>query len=563
MLDFKTNRKFSENTPAVPVTSAINAEIDRAVEIWVSELIKTLTGTGSVPQTAARPRGIWDRFKGTLSNLWHGRYDKNNPYKWINRFGDDLGVAEESFQIEKLSLNDYRLLKETCLELERQINEVDGVESLRLVRLIRSAADKLKNDLKTIMATAVSPNSNIVVPSVSSKEKTINNPIKSGTTPPSSKNNPVKSDSPSEYLNGGSWMQHKEFDDNPNQKSDLQPKDSNSDNKDFDKNITPKQKLDSPSEDSNGGGWTNHSEFDNEITPDNENFYITPPTNGKSWIDLTKNEIEKWNIYGGGIGTRITGRWCLNLIKNNPIDNIPWILRIGDPRIDVLKSQIKGTKEGESFVDKYLNTKIKNPPKCLKQYDEETSIYQSLMNMGRIETSFNPIKNEQDLKDRIKVIKNRKPKKAPVGNTMPSKSINAKKIDTAATAVSDMQQEPIDNPINNPKIDTTAASDMQQKPINNDITSPIVDSPKKHPTDDTSLSRPYEGKPKKLKMSGSQKREFNKKKEELDNIISNESFPKEYFVDYVTRIYQAKSLEDLEEIEKGIKAIDIDEFEDD
>jgi hypothetical protein len=127
------------------IKQQINAVVDR----WVNDTISSLTkGSPRVP-----PRGIWDRLKGTFYNLTYGRDDKkNNPYYWKNRFGDEMGAQESQSPIG-MTLSEYNVLRSAVGATERVINEVDGseTEKLRLVQVIRSAAEDLKSRLHSIL----------------------------------------------------------------------------------------------------------------------------------------------------------------------------------------------------------------------------------------------------------------------------------------------------------------------------------------------------------------------------------------------------------------------------
>lgn len=127
------------------IKQQINAVVDR----WVNDTISSLT-TG---KPGVQPRGIWDRLKGTFYNLRYGRDDKqNNPYYWRNRFGDEMG-AQESKSPKGMTLSEYNVLRSAVGATERVVNEVDSseTEKLRLVQVIRRAAEDLKSRLHSIL----------------------------------------------------------------------------------------------------------------------------------------------------------------------------------------------------------------------------------------------------------------------------------------------------------------------------------------------------------------------------------------------------------------------------
>lgn len=123
-------------------SQTLKNEINRVVDKWVSEVLKSrfLQKPSGVPD-----RSLWDKFKQGLTNWWWGpKGDKWNPYVWRNRFGDELGV-KESFDPSVFSLKEYMELREVVEGVESNLNEENqGFDNLRLMKLVRSAADELK-----------------------------------------------------------------------------------------------------------------------------------------------------------------------------------------------------------------------------------------------------------------------------------------------------------------------------------------------------------------------------------------------------------------------------------
>ena len=100
----------------------LSNEISAAIDSWVSDLIRSLV---SEPMNPALKRGLWDRFKGSVSNIWHGgRTNTNNPYYWKNRFGDELG-AQESFNPSFLNLKQYYEIRSIVKKIEDQLNKIN------------------------------------------------------------------------------------------------------------------------------------------------------------------------------------------------------------------------------------------------------------------------------------------------------------------------------------------------------------------------------------------------------------------------------------------------------
>lgn len=158
----------------------LNAEsmskIDQSVDYLVSILKKQIiSGDGF------QKRGLWDRFKNFVSNAWHGRYNQKNPYYFINTLGDFAGSSKkdpiasapkvgasapkvESFNPKTLTLQEYMEIKSLFDKLEENINsinEADGTDNLRIMRLIDDWSKTLKITLKKLFSnfskTSASP----------------------------------------------------------------------------------------------------------------------------------------------------------------------------------------------------------------------------------------------------------------------------------------------------------------------------------------------------------------------------------------------------------------------
>ena len=158
----------------------LNAEsmskIDQSVDYLVSILKKQIiSGDGF------QKRGLWDRFKNFAANAWHGRYNQKNPYYFINTLGDFAGSSKkdpitsapkvgasapkvESFNPKTLTLQEYMEIKSLFDKLEENINsinEADGTDNLRIMRLIDDWSKTLKVTLKKLFSnfskTSASP----------------------------------------------------------------------------------------------------------------------------------------------------------------------------------------------------------------------------------------------------------------------------------------------------------------------------------------------------------------------------------------------------------------------
>lgn len=362
MLGFKDYRKLTETPDAELQASgndqtSIQAQINQIVDAWVSELKRTLIS----PETGDTRRGVWDRFKNSMANMWHGRYNTSNPYFWKNKLGDDLGAVDdmgtdnseptkEQFNPNKLSLEDYKSLKDICESLEEQLNEnVPGTENLRLVRIIDNKAKELKQKLMSIV-TGESPISQ-------------NQTSQPNTTPIA----PAQSEEPNTKIDDGTkalidtlqgWATHGKIDAKQAQEV-------------IDKLKSKKESIRRQGQDDfaklGHGTWANNSSLPS-TTPDpasseeddpelNGNIsFLKPPTTGKKWSELNPDEKTRWDIFGGGAshedGQKIDG--CLN---DHGIFKMPWIMRLGDPRREILAAQKEGRlPESKKCVNKKVGS---------------------------------------------------------------------------------------------------------------------------------------------------------------------------------------------------------------
>jgi hypothetical protein len=133
-------RKINENVKKAEEIMKISSAIDDVVNQWISDLKHEII-TGSSIQN----RGIWDRFKNFVANVWHGYDNKNNPYYSINKLGYGLGSENKNE-----SLKSYNDLRETCESLEGKINEED-LSNLRIMQIIDKHAALLKTKMKEVL----------------------------------------------------------------------------------------------------------------------------------------------------------------------------------------------------------------------------------------------------------------------------------------------------------------------------------------------------------------------------------------------------------------------------
>lgn len=260
--DYRNNSRGVELYEAeVASDPTINAAIEKIVDDWIGELkSELLSGEG------LKTPGLWDRFKNSLANFWHGSYSDKNPYRYRNMYGN-LGTTTESVD-NRLSLDEYKILRECCDLLEEEVKTAapvtDQNSKLKLVQIINKHAKNLKDRLIKVLTGAYVPTlKKFHMPSLSSfpqKTEPITPPVDAG---------------------------------DPNDKPDTDVK---------------KEPTEEPKEFS----------------------YTEPPTQGIAWASLNAHEKMAWNKYGGGAvprSERHKGKFPL-----------PWILRLGDPRKEMLSS---------------------------------------------------------------------------------------------------------------------------------------------------------------------------------------------------------------------------------
>jgi len=159
------------------VEQEVKNAISKVIDQWVNDLI-----TKKIVTTTISPkyqRGLWDRLKGSLSNLWHGRYSQSNPNYWKNRFGDELGSQVESYDPRIFTLHEFKEIKQAIEEAESLVENIQpDTEKLKIVRVIRSAAEELKQKLFSIFAQSCDPNN--ASPSSASVQQAQNTEVDKG-----------------------------------------------------------------------------------------------------------------------------------------------------------------------------------------------------------------------------------------------------------------------------------------------------------------------------------------------------------------------------------------------
>jgi len=369
----------------------IQKQVNQIVDAWVSDLKRTLMN----PMTPlAQRRGLWDRFKNTMSNMWHGRYNQTNPYFWQNKLGDDLGSTQESFNPNNLSLADYKSLRDICESLEEQLNEdvPAGAENLRLVGMIDTKAQELKQKLMSIIGGAEDSSPMSAAASMGTKEE----PEVPAVSEPAVSPNPVEEEPDSKMDKGmdqvigiiADWGKTGKLDAKKAQDliDRLKSKKASIRKIAEDEFISVKNGLEAKASASPSPAGPSASPAS---AASEKGALFTPPSSGKRWDELNPDEKAKWDIYGGGAshgsGTKVDG--CLN---DHGIFKMPWIMRIGDPRRNILAAQ----KEG----------KLPDSKKCGNK-KVGSHWFDFLHRLGRWEQDGDPIKNAMDFQSRVEKAK--------------------------------------------------------------------------------------------------------------------------------------------------------------
>ena len=348
----------------------INA-INKAVDLWIKDLKRELI-SGSSSQ-----RSLWDRFKNTLSNLWHGRESEKNPYMWTNKLGG-LGQTVESIRHYKFSLNEYKFLQEICDDLEQTINEEDlpsNTSKQRIMSIIDKQADNLKNKLSDIFKIGIESGKfkidQMPQPSPENPQKPTGspeNPQKPTGSPQANPQKPTGSPQANPQKPTGSPQANPQKPTGSPQANPQKPTGSPEQER---LKGPPEQKPTESPEQKRLKGSPEQQRLkgppEQKPDADEDKFsYNNPPTVNKKWTDLEKDEKDAWNTYSGGVTPR-------SLRAGHPME-LPRIVRLGDPRRSILKTPLA---------------------------TQTVSTFDDLLRKGRVETVKNPIKSRKELIERI------------------------------------------------------------------------------------------------------------------------------------------------------------------
>lgn len=124
-------------------------EVDNLIKLvdeFVSSLKKELLAI-EVPSKGVLP-GMWDKIKNWWYSITKGKNNPENPYMYQHKFGA-LGEKQES---KRLSLSQYKFIKECYEDLENSLNilteetaeDSDHIRKLKLFKIIDSWSERFK-----------------------------------------------------------------------------------------------------------------------------------------------------------------------------------------------------------------------------------------------------------------------------------------------------------------------------------------------------------------------------------------------------------------------------------
>lgn len=357
--DFR--KPFAETAVAVATTSRPNLladELSRVVDQFVNSLKSQLANSNM------DRRGVWDRVKGWWSNLWHGRSSQGNPYYWQNKLGDSMGATVESVSAP-MPLEHYKVLHRHSVMLEEMLPA--GAEKLQIMKTIDAWAKDFK--------TAVIQLANRHEPPTDAFPEPGKEPTPETTPAPEVKPEEPKSAPPevSPETDEDEWksrtrqrLKNLENTISPERYGVLDDYIEIGDRDRVERFLDFLEKHQAKAgEPNNPVEPPRTATMDNpeEVGQSKTTFKAPPPVGTKTWAELDPHEQAEWDRWGGGISGDKTD---LARIKFQ-IHTLPWILRIGDPRLRSIIS-IRGQH-----------------------------LYSRLESEKRIESVSDPIKNEIDL----------------------------------------------------------------------------------------------------------------------------------------------------------------------
>lgn len=454
--------KFLENNPATP--NFLTAELEKMIDNFVGQLKQQLVQSWTNPQNQ---RGVLDRMKNWWSNMWHGRYNQNNPYFWQNKLGDDLGQKTEAV----IPLKHYGILSEYATILEESLPA--GTERLNIIRVIDGWAIQFKKAIMDLVGQQPAPEA---LPSE---------------TPPTASISPDM-----EKPNDNSWKT-----DSLERLEKLKDKISSV------RYEETKNKIENNDKDF-VDRFLNYMEKHHATEPPVPRTApmrlptdlptppkSTGPTTNKKWDELNPHEQLEWDKHGGGNAGDATV-----LAKKNGIQTLPWILRIGDPRLKIIQNLY-----GRALYDRLVRQK-------------------------RIESVTNPIQSEEDLQKAVAVaekLRNDEKTKASEKNR--------------ATAARTRLKSDITNRLEpeSPKIDPVAPKEPELNRV-----APKITPPEEKPTEEKPRTAPMKTSEDQEPVGRQKLEELTGRLEALQGAIDDSLYKRlKKRLDELQTVKQAKNLE--------------------
>ena len=166
--------------------------------------------------------------------------------------------------------------------------------------------------------------------------------------------------------------------------------------------------------------------------PDDAYMKNQPPSvKGRSWSQLDSHEQFAWDEWGGGATRDIT-----IISKKNGINTMPWIVRIGDPRLKELQHL-----RIDSLLEKLIRQKrIENPSHPIKNQSELNDAVSFAKEIDKKEREEQKVKD--DLKPKLPPKKSKEPENpnAPVVKAMDLPPIQDDLKDKADELKSDLDK---------------------------------------------------------------------------------------------------------------------------
>ena len=284
--------------------------LENQIDFFVYELKRSIVNSAI---TGRQDATIWDKFKGFMQNLYYGKANQQNPNFSKNLLGHGLG--KETNENKIISLQQYRFLKEWHNNLESSIKPINEnystpeiptyLKNTQLNKIIDAWGEKFKraifDSLKSLLDIDKIPMSSTEIPQAKKTPKSID-PQKASEAPTSNDASippdslKTSSETPKEIETTSSSSTISSLDasaSEPTKPTEIQPVEDSS--------VDISSQL----------------------------------QKAKSIYAEKSKDIRTFNKHGGGSMPR--PYVSKKKIAGETIQNLPYVLRLGDPRIDLIK----------------------------------------------------------------------------------------------------------------------------------------------------------------------------------------------------------------------------------